>query len=67
MAGFADRVIAKMSGGPEPDADEAVGPPDADADNAGGSDGDMAIEAVNNSNGAAFEAAVKRICESMSK
>ena len=58
--GFADRVMAKLGGGaaPEPDADEAGGPPDADADD---SDGAMAIEAINKNDGAAFEAAIRRI------
>ena len=63
MAGFADRVMEKLGGGgaPEPDADEAGGPPDADADDGDMSDGDVAIEAVNKNDGAAFEAAVMRI------
>ena len=69
MAGFADRVMEKLGGGgaPEPDADEAGGPPDADADDGDMSDGDVAIEAVNKNDGAAFEAAVQRICEKYTK
>ena len=56
--GFADRVMQKLSGGDEPDGDEAPDP----AGDAGESDGDVAIAAVNKNDGAAFEAAVKRIC-----
>jgi hypothetical protein len=66
MAGFADRVMAKL-GHPEPDADEAGGPPYADADDQGESDGDVAIAAVNKNDGAAFEAAVQRIFEKYKK
>ena len=65
--GFADRVMQKLSDHAEPDADEAGGPPDADADDAGEGDGDMAIQAVNKNDGAAFEAAVQRIFEKMGK
>ena len=52
MAGFADRVMEKLGGG---------GAPEPDADDGDMSDGDVAIEAVNKNDGAAFEAAVMRI------
>lgn len=62
MSAFADKVMERFGGGgaAEPDADEAGGPPDADADDT--SDGDVAIAAINKNDGAAFEAAVRRIC-----
>lgn len=61
MAGVAD-IMAKYTGSPEPGADDAGGPSEPDGDE-GESDGDVAIAAVNKNDGAAFEEAVKRICE----
>jgi hypothetical protein len=60
MSEFADKVMAKFSGSAEPDGDEAAGPTDPGSDEA--SDGDVAIAAINKNDGAAFEAAVRRIC-----
>lgn len=57
MAGVAD-IMAKYTGAPTTDPDG--GEPDGDE---GESDGDVAIAAVNKNDGAAFEEAVKRICE----
>jgi hypothetical protein len=62
MAGFADKVMARYTGAPEPDGDEgAPADPAAPVDDGDG-DGQMAIDAVNKNDGVAFEAAVKRIC-----